>query len=76
MHKRYLSPLEAAKYLGIGRSTLNIHRMSDSGPPYIKWGANVRYDIRDLDEWMGRHRVQTDGGFGNSSPPAKADRAG
>ena len=57
MSKRYLTPQEAADYLGMGLSTLGIHRMNGTGPKYIKWGANVRYDVNDLDEWMDAHRV-------------------
>src|SRR2546427_13219271 len=55
--KRYLNPKEAAEYLGIGHSTLSIHRMNGTGPAYIKWGPNVRYDIAALDGWMAERRV-------------------
>lgn len=55
--KRYLNSHEAAAYIGIGHSTLNIHRMHGTGPAFIKWGQNVRYDILELDRWMAEHVV-------------------
>ncbi len=55
--KRYLNPHEAAEYLGVGHSTLSIHRMKGTGPAHIKWGMNVRYDILELDRWMAEHAV-------------------
>lgn len=50
--KRYLNPHEAAEYLGVGHSTLSIHRMRGTGPAHIKWGMNIRYDVLALDAWM------------------------
>ena len=55
--RRYLSPKEAADCLGIGLSTLGIHRMNGTGPAYVKWATNIRYSIEDLDNWMAQHRV-------------------
>jgi hypothetical protein len=56
--RRYLTPYEAASYLGIGHSTLSIHRTKGTGPAYIKWSPmNVRYDILELDAWMAANRV-------------------
>jgi len=55
--KRYLNPHQAADYLGVGHSTLSIHRMNGTGPKFIKWGMNVRYDIQELDRWMAERAV-------------------
>ncbi|MCC6699540.1 MAG: helix-turn-helix domain-containing protein [Candidatus Hydrogenedentes bacterium] len=55
--KRFYTPKEAAEYLGVGHSTLSIHRMNGTGPKWIKWGVNVRYDVQALDEWMAAHTV-------------------
>jgi predicted DNA-binding transcriptional regulator AlpA len=55
--KRYLNSHEAAEYLGVGHSTLSIHRMKGTGPKFIKWGMNVRYDLLELDRWMAEHAV-------------------
>ncbi len=57
VNRRYLTPKEAADYLGIGLSTLGIHRMNGTGPAYVKWATNIRYSIEDLDNWMAQHRV-------------------
>jgi hypothetical protein len=54
---RYLTSKRAATYLGIGYSTLTIHRMRGDGPAFIKWGTNIRYDIGALDRWMQEHSV-------------------
>jgi hypothetical protein len=51
--RRYLTPQEAAEYLRVGYSTLNIHRLQGTGPAYIQWSPmNVRYDIQELDRWL------------------------
>jgi len=55
--KRYLTPRDAAAYLGMGLSTLSIHRMRGTGPQFIKWLTNIRYEINDLDAWMSERRV-------------------
>lgn len=62
MERRLISEMEAAKYLGVSRPFLAKSRMDGQrknhtpGPPYIKLGRAVRYDIRDLDEWIELHR--------------------
>lgn len=55
--KRYLNPHEAAEYLGVGHSSLNIYRMKGIGPRFIKWGNSVRYDILALDAFMAEREV-------------------
>jgi hypothetical protein len=62
--KRYFSPKEAADYLGVGHSTLSIHRMNGTGPAFIKWGTNLRYDILELDHWMAERAVTGRSGKG------------
>jgi excisionase family DNA binding protein len=61
----YLSPAEAAEYLGITIRTLAEWRHSQSGPPYIRLGGptgRVRYARSDLDRWMGGKRRGTQWG--------------
>lgn len=55
--KRYLDPRAAAEYIGIGYSSLSIHRMKGTGPKYIKWGNSVRYDVVALDAFMAEREV-------------------
>jgi hypothetical protein len=55
--KRYMTPKECADYRSMGYSSLNIERMKGEGPPFIKWGPNVRYDREVVDRWMAEHTV-------------------
>jgi len=51
-----LDTLRAAAYLGKSASWLNKSRMTGTGPIYHKLGGNVRYTIRDLDNWRDERR--------------------
>ena len=61
---RLMTETDAARYLGVSKSFLNASRCygNRSGrtpaPPYVRIGERaVRYDIRDLDAWIEKHRV-------------------
>lgn len=41
----------AARYLGLGKSTMAKFRITGGGPRFIKMGAAVRYRRADLDAW-------------------------
>ena len=58
MHmQRILRTDEAAKYLGLSESFLEKKRRTDGGPPFIRLGGRaIGYDVRDLDQWLDRHR--------------------
>tara|TARA_R110002033_G_scaffold25676_1_gene59131 strand:+ start:1114 stop:1350 length:237 start_codon:yes stop_codon:yes gene_type:complete len=43
---------EAAKYVRLGRPTLERFRIKGDGPRYCKLGGAVRYRQVDLDEWL------------------------
>lgn len=43
---------EAAKYLGLKRTTLEAWRCRGGGPRYLKLGRSVRYRLSDLDAWV------------------------
>lgn len=43
---------EAARYVGLGKPTLERFRVSGGGPVYIKLGGAVRYRQADLDAWL------------------------
>ena len=47
----------AARYLGIGRSTLGALRQAGSGPAYGVRGGRIVYDKRDLDAYCEATRV-------------------
>ena len=53
--RTYLSPAEAAQYLGITTRTLAEWRRTGRGPAYVRLAgptSRVRYDRADLDRWM------------------------
>lgn len=54
-HRR-LSPVQAAEYLGDGKSpsvkTLEKWRCVGGGPRFIRVGSRIMYDSRDLDAWL------------------------
>ena len=41
----------AACILGLSKSYLNKARVTGSGPPFVKFGAAVRYRVETLREW-------------------------
>lgn len=50
---RWLSPSEAAEYLGLKMKTLETHRRNKTGPMFFRAGSRaVRYKPEDLDDWL------------------------
>lgn len=47
---------EAARYLGMAQSTLEKWRVYGNGPPFLKIGNRITYQIRDLEAWLDAHR--------------------
>src|SRR5262245_48279340 len=47
-----LNNSSAARHSGLSESTLNKLRLRGDGPPFIKLGRRVLYDIIDLEEWL------------------------
>ena len=52
----FLSPAQAAHYLGITVRTLQKYRSKRTGPAFFRHGNNVRYHIDDLIAWSQRMR--------------------
>ena len=51
--KRWLSPEEAARYLGCSRNFLDKDRIQRlHNIPFGRLGRHVRYDVCDLDRWL------------------------
>ena len=50
---------EAAKYLGLSRSTLEKWRIYGGGPKFYKYLKVVRYRVSDLDEWLTERLVSS-----------------
>ena len=59
MNNRLLTTIEAAKYLALGKSTLERWRLTGEGPKFVKMGDAVRYRLEDLDAFVAGNLVQT-----------------
>ena len=57
--KRHLRTKDAAAYIGLSKSTLEKMRVTGGGPPFIKMGKTVVYDVTDLDAWMAERRFRS-----------------
>jgi hypothetical protein len=44
-------------YIDIPVKTLRNWRSLGEGPPYVKVGVRVRYDLRAVDRWLNKHTV-------------------
>lgn len=61
---RAINEGNAAKYIGLGRSTLKEARLHGARkgrinpPPFLRLGNEIRYLIEDLDAWLMAHRVE------------------
>ena len=51
--------IQAARYLGLSKPTLERFRTLGGGPKYAKLGAAVRYRKTDLDEWLESRLVRS-----------------
>lgn len=47
----FLSPEQAAFYLGLSTRTLQEYRSAGIGPRYRRHSRHIRYHIDDLDRW-------------------------
>lgn len=65
--KMYLTPAEAAEYVGMSKSLLSQQRQKGIGCNYIRVGsaktkAVILYKRTDLDDWLEQYRILTTGG--------------
>jgi len=62
---KILKEPEAARYIGMSVPYLRLSRMEGRregkapGPPFIKIGKSVRYDVNDLDRFLESKKVRT-----------------
>lgn len=49
---KYLSVQDTAEYMQISKSWLAKSRLNGDGPPFIKVGRLVLYDLNDVDTWL------------------------
>lgn len=63
MNAKYLSPKDAAKYIGVSLDLLQKWRTLGIGIPYIKLGESssslVRYDLDDLNNYLASLKIKT-----------------
>lgn len=50
---------EAARYVRLGKSTLDRYRLTGEGPDFAKLGGAVRYRQQDLDTWLASRIVSS-----------------
>jgi excisionase family DNA binding protein len=56
-----LTPIKAARYLGISEASLRLWRSEGKGPRYFKAGEKlVRYRRADLDGWIEARLVKAE----------------
>ncbi|NML88812.1 helix-turn-helix domain-containing protein [Sphingobium sp. TB-6] len=60
MTQAYLRTPDAAKYLGIGKSTLERKRIEGTGPSFRRLGSKiVTYAVKDLDAWASQQVLES-----------------
>jgi excisionase family DNA binding protein len=60
-YQNTLTPIQAAKYLGISEAVLRLWRSEGKGPRYFRAGEKlVRYRRADLDAWIEARLVQAE----------------
>src|SRR5262249_53708275 len=57
--KRYLRTAEAAAYIGSTKSTMEKRRLAGDGPPFIRIGRTICYDVMDLDRYCEANRYRS-----------------
>lgn len=56
----YLSPAQAARFLGLSPRTLERFRETGDGPTFTRIGIRrIAYARRDLDEWLSARRYRS-----------------
>ena len=51
--KRYLTTRSVAAHTNTSASFWNQRRVRGDGPPYIKLGTRVLYELAEVEEWLG-----------------------
>lgn len=52
LRPKWLSPAQAAIYTGLPMRTLEQYRTEKKGPKFSRVGKHVRYNSRDVDNWL------------------------
>ena len=59
IHDAPLDTVDAGKYLGLSKFTLEKFRVAGTGPRFAKLGGAVRYRRCDLDAWIASKLVNS-----------------
>lgn len=63
MSRKYLTPKEAAEYIGLTEAALQKWRTNGVGIPYAKLGdghsARIIYEVAELDEYVRARKIKT-----------------
>jgi len=54
---KYLNEKQVSELTGLGLSTLKNHRFEKRGIPFVKAGRSVRYNSKDVLEFMESNKV-------------------
>ena len=70
---RKLPVSEAARFIGLSKSTLDKLRLSGGGPIYLQLGRRILYDVADLEAWLtSKRRLSTsDNGHRERAAPTR-----
>ena len=63
--RKFLTRVEAARYLSLSPMTLRRYAASSRGPRYVRSGpirGKTLYAVEDLDAWLEGHKVDPEGG--------------
>jgi predicted DNA-binding transcriptional regulator AlpA len=55
----YLTQREVAAVLRLSERTLERHRVSGTGPRFVKLGRRVVYRRHDIEEWAAEHTLRS-----------------
>ncbi len=55
---RLLTPQEVAHILGFTTNTLKQWRSDGRGMPFIRVGKSIRYELKDVAEWIEKHKCE------------------
>ena len=67
--ENYLTPLEAARYLGLSTRTLSRYRSAGEGPAFHLFGVRVKYLRADLEGWAAARRWRSTAEAGTARRP-------
>ncbi|BDC48739.1 hypothetical protein F183_A10550 [Bryobacterales bacterium F-183] len=53
----YITDIAVARRLGLSIATIRRWRLTNDGPPFVKFGSCVRYRLPDVDSWAAAREV-------------------